>query len=216
MNRLKNLMLIALVCAVLALSACQADSDTGKDKEEDTAPVQTAAGKYLAETSDEEIFDYFMNAYYAMTGEETGFTSPEDLDTNELFRIAATSDLGIQYEDEWYDENDQMFYIPLADLQSILDTYFESYHFVPDALTYAEYDPETETFITPALGFGFGASDPSFYSAEAIDEDTVKVELEDRYSNNTVITARVTDDGVRFLTCTRMDYTTKDASEKIN
>ncbi len=159
-----------------------------------------SAQDYLDGTSDEELLAAFLPATYP-TG---GFDTPEDIDSNELFRFVVLVDGG-ELTDSWYDEDSQSYVIPVSDLTGVLDEYFESYQFDPAEVRYGTYDESAGTLTCLALGFGTGSSSYSLGSAEAVDDETVQVVLDEASSNGVTIMAKVTEDGVRFVSCHRND-----------
>jgi hypothetical protein len=172
------------LCLLLALSAC---SGTAK----------SAAKDYVDKTSNEEMQALFVKATYI----EQGFADPADISANDLFRFAILAD-----EDggeEWYDQTDSRYEIPVSELRQVLDTYLDGYSFDPTQLTlYAQYDESEDMLVAAALGFGTGSSDPVFSKAEATEDDVVTVTLKNGDTGTITVTATITDDGVKFQSCT--------------
>jgi len=117
---------------------------------------------------------------------------------------------------EWYDQTTDQYVIPLMDLQAILDTYFENCRFDPDSLArYASYDEANAVFTAKALGFSTGSAEYTLISAEELDIETVQVVMEDSVTGNlATATAKVTENGVRFLSCIK-EFAQQDQSEAV-
>jgi hypothetical protein len=199
----KNYLLtsIVMICFCLLLSACGVATSTDEGE-----AIQTPAEKYLQETSVEDIFDYFVMACNVGTGEFFGFASPEQISTDDLFRFAMMSgdtDESLARSKAWYSEPDKLYFIPVKDVTAILDCYFEGYKFVPEELHrwVNRYDKEKSQFETTALGFGTGAFSPSFHRAFPLNLDIIQVEIADMYSNGCIVTGKITDSGVKFMSC---------------
>lgn len=161
---------------------------------------ETPAERYLAHTSEDEMLEIFTKATY-ITG---GFSQAKEISTDELFRFAVLvcGDKDIS----WYDESLHCFFIPLTDIEQLLDDYFEEYTFVPMQFSYGTYDGNRKRFICSAIGFSTGSSAFSFVSAKTVDEDIVEVVLEDDADTLSVpvfckIEAKIEGGAVKFLSC---------------
>lgn len=164
-----------------------------QEMKEDALPAKT----YLQKHSSEEILSDFVCATYI----PDGFSSVRELSADELLRFGVL--VSAQGGMEWYDQTTDQYVIPLMDLQAILDTYFENCRFDPDSLArYASYDEANAVFTAKALGFSTGSAEYTLISAEELDIETVQVVMEDSVTGNlATATAKVTENGVRFLSC---------------
>ncbi len=201
----------AMACLLLGLCACGVQQ-TGNGGLPTNLPATTGkqeaktefAESYLDETSEEDILDYFVKAAYVGTGGSFGFSSPEEISPDDLFRFAVLA-ADPAKEAGWYRESDKTYRIPLADITGILDACFEGYVLKPEDVTYADYRDDEKVFTASALGFGTGAT--LYYLSEkaVVDGETVRVVIGDEYGPDVTATARVTGSGVKFLSCRLAD-----------
>lgn len=154
---------------------------------------QSLAQKYLDETPQEEQESFFLSV-----ASDCCFTSTTELDSEYLFRFAVLTAEDDRW-DAWYDEETRLYTIPLTDVTDVLDQYFEAYEFDPSQTIGAQYDEATGNFVTEALGYGSGKTAPYLKSVEAVDDTTLRAVIGDRYHSDTVVTAKVTRDGPRFV-----------------
>lgn len=175
-----------------------------QEMKEASLPAKT----YLQKHSSEEILSDFVCAAYI----PDGFSTVRELSEDELLRfgVLASAQGGM----EWYDQTANQYVIPLADLQELLDTYFENCRFNPTSLArYATYDKVNAVLVATALGFSTGSAEYTLISAEELDIETVQVVMQDSATGNlATATAKVTENGVRFLSCIK-ETTQQDQSE---
>ena len=166
------------------------------------------AKNYLQKHSSEEILSDFVCAAYI----PDGFSTVCELSSDELLRFGVL--VSAQGGMEWYDQTTNQYVIPLADFQELLDTYFESCRFDPASLTrYANYEEANAVLVAKVLGFSTGSAEYTLISAEELDTETVQVVMEDSATGNLVTaTAKVSENGVRFLSCIK-ETTQQDQSE---
>jgi len=168
----------------------------------------TPAVGYLGRAAEEELFNYFIKATYLGSGENFGFADPLEISTDDLFRFAGLAES--DRIDAMYDAGDELYYIPLSDITEILDGYLEEYNFIPAELFHAKYDSKTGLCTTSHLGFGASAGNYALFSAQVVGWDLLEVLLSFAYEdapvdvyieNLIVIRGKVTDDGVKFISC---------------
>lgn len=204
-GNLKNGLLAALlVLLAVVLSACAADD--GVNGVNGAGDGKTAAEAYLESHSRDEILAHFEETYMFMDD----FSDPEEITPENLFTFALFHE-----RDSWYDEEDSLFYIPLADIYDILDGYLPDYNFHPEELGdfYENYDAENERFVLGAIGMGIGCVDWDLYTAEVIDADNIRVMLLQYCSDPEVgtdvdeicVTARIVDGEAKFTSCQTQD-----------
>ena len=164
-----------------------------QEMKEASLPAKT----YLQKHSSEEILSDFVCATYI----PDGFSSVRELSADELLRFGVL--VSAQGGMEWYDQTTNQYVIPLADLKEILGAYFENCQFEPTALTwYANYEETNAVLIAKALGFSTGNASYSVVGATELDTETVQVVMEDSVTGNlATATAKVSENGVRFLSC---------------
>lgn len=129
---------------LLSLTGCTIDKE------------KTAAEVYLENHTDEEILVYFEDAFLLYQD----FADPKEISTAKLGKFAF-----FHAKDSWYAENKQMFYIALADIYEILDTYLLDYYFQPDWFE-EDYDADNEQIVVGAIGMGTGNTELDLVSAE--------------------------------------------------
>lgn len=181
----KSCYFFLVIWLILALTGCTADN------------TQTAAQNYLDNHSEEDITAYFEQATFLLGT----FESPNQISTSNLHDFAL-----LHEKESRYNEEQNLFYIPLADIYEILDNYLDEYHFQTEWVqeTYKDsYDAENEQIITTATGLGTGASYHEFVSAKATGDDTIKVILHEVYSDrHNCITAKIVNGQAKFTSYT--------------
>ncbi len=200
-----KLLFLMTWCLLHTLSGCgvngaDTSSPLSKPSANFSAEPLSPADQYLTETANEDILICFEKAAYVIVGDKAGFTSPEEIPVDELFRFAIMTgevDPAIRY-----DENSGLYTIPIHAITEVLDRYFETYSFDPAALTrYVEYNEDANTLEASALGFGTGSSNYTLEKAESIDDHTVQVTLRDGDFSKKAILAKIVDGNVKFLSC---------------
>ena len=186
--KISNIVLIVIVL-LLSLIGCTIDNE------------KTAAESYLDKHTDAEILEHFEDAFLFYQD----FAEPKDISTAKLLKFAL-----FHAKDSWYNEADQMYYIPLADIYEILDMYLPCYDFQTDHLE-DMYDDEKKQIVAGAIGMGTGNSDLDFVNAEIIDAENIKVTLllhsldgEDLCTEYLYITAEIIDGNAKFTSCQRI------------
>ena len=180
-----------LLIAALAVG-CTFSGAKGQD-EPDPEQAAAMAQQFLDRHTEAELLDQFVPATYA----NREYASTAELTSDDLFRMAVL----ISDEMVWYDEASARYVIPVSDLTEILDAHLVSYQFDATQVSYGTYDAAANTISAAALGFGTGMSSYSFGSAEILDDGSLCVRLSDLYSQGMTVTAKVTEDGVRFVSC---------------
>ena len=163
-----------------------------EEASQETNPTITAS-QFLEQHTEAELFELFVVATYA----NREYVSTTDLTSDDLFRMAVLA----ADQMDWYDKDTGCYVIPITDLTGILDAYLVSYQFDAAQVSYGTYDAAADTIRATALGFGTGMSSYSFGSAEVLDNKSLCVRLLDRYSQGITVTAKVTEDGVKFVSC---------------
>lgn len=201
---------LLLALAVL-LAGCTARQQEEGQEDLPEQEEMTPAERYLAETPKEELSRHFRLATLVMCGDRTGFTDPEEIPDEDLFRFAVLADEeGLT---DTYDESTQLYRIPVQRIRQVLDQYFLSYNFDPaiyppegSAEYGMVYDAASDCLITGAIGYGTGSANPELFRAKALDEDTILVEMIDAPSETREgllylyeIRAQITEEGARFL-----------------
>lgn len=203
-GNLKKKILPALVMLLaLLLAACAADGVNGVNGADDG---KTAAEVYLDSHSRDEILAHFEETYMFIDD----FNKPDEITSDNLFKFVLFHE-----RDSWYDEEDGLFYIPLADIYDILDGYLPDYTFIPEELKDydKDYDAENERFVLSAIGMGIGCVAWDLYTAEAIDANNIRVVLLQYCSDPEVgtdvdeicVTARIVDGEAKFTSCLPQD-----------
>ena len=187
--------MILFLALLLILGGCANTLEQPEIVAEKATPAQI----YLETHSQEEIRNCFLKATYITDG----FSSVADISEEELFRFAVLiSDHG---GTAWYHAENSQYQIPVADVQELLDRTLENCVFDPTALdSYAVYDAETEQLVAEALGFSTGNNECILISAEIREDEHIRVVLSDTTNLlQAEVIARVSDEGVRFLSCNK-------------
>jgi hypothetical protein len=195
---------ICLLCP-FSLNACGSAVIPGETE------TPSSAETYLQTTSDEDLIDCFLVAAEIRgNGKDMGFSDPADISSDELFRFANLSDdPDAHMSVTWYDKSDQMYYIPVADINKMLSVYLEGYVFNPAEVKYADYDSENDLLVARAIGFGSAHGLAFLDQKSALDRDTVLVRL--RLTRDGIveayaeITAKITETGPKFLNCRQVN-----------
>lgn len=181
MMNMKKLSILLLFALLLSLIGCT------------TANEKTAAESYLADHTDEEILDWFENAFLFYQD----FEDPQEISTEHLYKFTL-----FHSKDSWFNENERLFYIPLADIYEILDTYLPSYNFETDQFEGYIYDDQ---IVTTATGIDMGNTALDLVKAEIIDDENIKVTLlvhsidgENLPTDNIYITAKIINGEAKF------------------
>jgi len=166
----------------------------------------TPAEEYLKNTAQEQIFEDFVPATTIMIANRAGFPDPASIPSSDLwgfFTLVAGDEI-----DAGYNPDEKQYYVPESTVRETLDGYLEGYVLDPAQVGYADYDPQTAMFTCPACSYGSGMTEPVFWQAQALDKDTVQVEFSNRFGDNEIVTGKITDNGVRYLSCALTDYAT--------
>ncbi len=187
---MKRLCIVSLILFLLTLTSCQANE-------------QTATEIYLANHSEQEIVDYFSEAalFYC------NFNNTKDIPEKNLYTFAMFHE-----KDSWFNETEQTFYIPIADIYEILNSYIDDYNLPVEWFeeNFEEnYDSDNQQIIAGAIGMGTGCTDYSLISIEIINADSIKVTLLEYcadydlndYSSNIYITAQIINGSAKFTSC---------------
>lgn len=181
------------ILAALLLAGCGAE------------PAQTPAQAYLADHTETEIYEHFVQAPYFFQD----FDDPAEITTRNLYGFAM-----LHERDSWYNEADRLFYIPLADIYEILDEYLPDYNFDLDGLQ-EDFDEANQQIVTTATGMGSGGANyEGVVQAEVIDDENIKVTLLGSFEDydyaapvywEVYITARIIDGEAKFTSLTTSD-----------
>ena len=183
-------LLIMLLIVMLLLTACQSSA-------------QTAAENYLATHSGQEIVSEFEQ----LTFTYENFDTPTELSNKALidFVTAGVCHNGPLDLAQWYDAESNAFLVPEAEIYAVLDKYFGAYDFQPEKCWYYDYNSENKILTISAVGGG-SATSYDLVSAEALDDDNIKVTLLAYTGEGTkhdnpsyyYITARIIDNAPQF------------------
>ncbi len=212
---------IICICICLAMLAGCSNDNKAEASQEPTptialtpAPLQTPistpritpAEKFISTTSEEQL-NAIMNKVIRLLARNITFTSADSLNSSALFQFY----MGVLREgmEQWYNKEDKTYYVPVKDVISVLDTYFEKYVFDPNkALSTPSYNKEKDAIVLRAYGMGF----TDYYKIEnvsAITDDYVEIEaafFDSTNDNNkdfpiyrTQLTIKVTDTGYHYI-----------------
>jgi hypothetical protein len=192
MKKIFAVIFVLMLC--LGVSGCSSSSGGDHD---------SVAAYYLGNHSDEEILQHFEPfAYYDFAD----FDDASQLTTDELYRFVSFM-FGDEITDHEQDEvnaDGVQFtyrYVPVDNVTGLLDGYFADYGFVPEELSVAEYDANTQMIKEIAAGGGTGNLVVEFGSAQATGADTIEVVLNGLTADtkesvfNVTFTAKIADDG---------------------
>jgi hypothetical protein len=189
---MKRLCIISLILLLITLTSCQTNE-------------QTEAEIYLANHSEQDIVDYFSEAalFYC------DFNDTKDIPEKNLYTFAMFHE-----RDSWFDETEQTFYIPIADIYEILNSYIDDYNLPIEWFENkfeGEYDTTNQIITAQAIGMGTGCTSYAFINAEIIDTQNIKIILLeycedyalDAYSSNIYITAQIVNGNAKFTSYKR-------------
>jgi hypothetical protein len=156
---------------------------------------------------DLNVMDY--NKY--AIGEKYDFTfdNSKNISSEMLFVFFnyITSGVCREYPDDynlkWYDNKEKKFHIPVTDIVTVLNNYFDVVNFNPVEIN--GYNSKAKTIDEIIDGFG-GANYPKFIKKELISRDVLRITIRyydsDEYNNvkyTKEYTIRYTDNGYKYL-----------------
>ena len=184
---MKRLCIISLILLLLTLTSCQTNE-------------QTAAETYLTNHSEQEIVDYFSEAslFYC------NFNDTIEIPEKNLYTFAMFHE-----KDNWFNEAEQTFHIPISDIYEILNNYLDDYNLPVEwfeKIFEYNYDTVNQLITVSAIGMGTGCTTYDFVSAESTDDNNIKVTLlqycDDpeiqEYKSKICITAHIVDGQPKF------------------
>lgn len=170
---------------------------------------KTAAETYLDNHSEQEIVNYFSEAslFYC------DFNNPQDIPEDKLYTFAMFNE-----KKSWFNETEQVFHIPIADIYEILNNYLDDYNLPIEWFENnfeGEYDTINQIITAQAIGMGTGCTSYAFINAEIIDTQNIKITLleycEDYslndFSSNIYITAKIVNGKAKFTSYIRKSNT---------
>lgn len=148
------------------------------------------AQEYLANTPSDEFEKQFKYAYWTLRN----FDDTTEISTNELMQFYYFVDENLE---NYYNSDLQYYAILPSHLTEVLNRYFTSYNL---NLQEAGYDADSEMIVNN-FGFGVGAVWEYLKKVEIYDNNILVATFFDHYSHDiSIITAKVTEDGLKFLT----------------
>ena len=138
---------------------------------------KSALVTFLENYSEEDMEDLFMTISAAALPNMAdskdpfpyyGFKNTSELSSNGLYNFFCTFCDQTKLEEYW-NEQDQKYHIPIHFVRSTLDQYFEGYQFIPEDINLQifNYDKDKQVFVAPAaIGFDCRKDSVKFLSVE--------------------------------------------------
>ena len=154
---------------------------------------------------DDQLVNKYCSSIDLVLGDDLLFDQAKDIPSQTLFLFFCyiTDSYGPNYQERWFDKSDQKFHVPVADLQEVLNQYFDGINLVPHQI--GGYQEKANEVVMDTLnGFG-GGRFPKLVKKEVINHNTLILTVDyynDSYTKinyTKTYTIRFTDDGYRYL-----------------
>ena len=191
-----------------------------------STPRITLAESFISTATDKQIIA-IMDKVIRLLALNITFPWEDDLTSRELFQFYIGVQVG-QGLDQWYNKEDETYYVPVKNVIAVLNQYFEKYVFDPNkALSAPSYNKEKDAISLKAYGIGFTdyykiehvtAITDSFVSIEAVFSDSAKDGNATYPIYRTQLTIKVTDTGYYYKSLekslVRVDLATDELLDK--
>lgn len=161
--------LLTSLLLIIPLTACNAQSETALSEENNISESSISASSkpenalqaFLAGHSEQDMEDLFLmiSSVALPNMPDTtdpypyyGFQNTAELSSNGLFNFFCVYCNQIKFEEYW-NEQDQMYHIPISFVRDTLDDYFKGYQFDPKTITIDafKYRAEEQAFVAPGF-----------------------------------------------------------------
>lgn len=145
--------------------------------------VWLTAEDYIARTAEQELIEEFSVALNLLPDGSDGFSSIDELSSDDLFRFAVAAGIQASWidSDGWYREDEGRYVIALRNVIAVFSSYLDTYKFSPSDLSGAQWEGERFCLTAQTLGNSGRATGIISAKAEATGENTLRVTLRDRY-----------------------------------
>ncbi len=206
MKKAVYLFLLVLITGSL-LSGCNKKSTPSAN---DVPPPASVPGLEQAlKLPDEELLDRYCSGIDLCLGDDLLFAYAKDIPSETLFTFFCymTSNQYVyerNYQDKkWYSKTDDKYHVPVADIEEVLNRYFDGHNFDPAQID--GYQPQAQEIVAGGLsGFG-GGRFPKLVAKEQLNSDTLKLTVDycdPEYENvfyTKAYTLRFTAEGYQYL-----------------
>lgn len=221
MRKMSYVFFIMLVAASL-MSGCAKEALPAAEANLPSAPAMTQPLEQALKLSDEEL----VNKYCAgidLVLKDLLFSQAKDIPTEDLYTFFCyiTNPRKENIQEQWYNQAEDNFHVPIADIEAVLDRYFVGCHFDPAQLIpyFAEasppqrdvYRPETKEIVVGGLGGFGGGRFPKLAAKEQLSDDTLKLTVDyydDQYTEvfyTKAYTIRFTEEGYQYLSIQKVE-----------
>lgn len=218
MKRAYYVFFLLLLITTGLLSGCNSSKNTAPDINRSVLPASTQALEQALKLPDDKLADNYCGGLDLCLGDSLLFTDAKDIPSQTLFTFFCyiTSvqneyggEYGPDYQDKkWYRKADDKYHVPAADIEEVLNRYFEGINFNPTQIDY--YQAQTKEVVTGGLGGFGGVRFPKVTEKERINNDTLKLTIDycdDQYQTvfyRKVYTIRFTADTYHYLSIVKV------------
>ncbi|AFM02429.1 hypothetical protein Desde_4168 [Desulfitobacterium dehalogenans ATCC 51507] len=206
MRKVSYLFLIMLVTASL-LSGCAKEDLPVSEANIPSAPAMAQPLAQALKLSDEELVYEYCSGIDLALADNLLFTQAKDIPTETLYiffcYITSPSEGSENIQEQWHNKTDDKYHVPIADIENVLNRYFDGYHFDPAQID--GYQPQTKEIVIGGLGGFGGGRFPKLVSKEQLSDDTLKLTVDYYDFDYTevfytkVYTIRFTEEGSQYL-----------------
>ncbi len=224
MRKMSYIFFIMLVAASL-MSGCAKETLPAAEANPPSTPAMTQPLEQALKLSDEELVNNYCAGIDLALADNLLFSQAKDIPSETLYTffcyITSPSEGSVNIQEQWYNKTDDKYHVPIADIEAVLDRYFDGYHFDPAQLIpyFAEasppqhdvYQPQTKEIVIGGLG-GFGGERfPKLAAKEHLSDDTLKLTVDyydDQYTEvfyTKAYTIRFTEEGYQYLSIQKVE-----------
>jgi len=152
MKKVAHVFLLLLIMTGL-LSGCGSKSTPGGNGS--PAPAGAQELEQALQLQDDELVIKYCSNLDLCLGDDLLFDKAKDISSETLFTFFCyiTNSYGPDYQEKWYNKTDDKYHVPVADLEEILNSYFDGINLVPAQIN--GYQAKTDEIVTGGLS-GFG------------------------------------------------------------
>ena len=205
MRKVSYLFFIMLVAASL-MSGCAKEALPAAEANLPGAPTMAQPLEQALKLSDEELANKYCSTIDLVL-KDLLFSQAKDIPTETLYTffcyITGSGGYSENIQQQWYNQAEDNFHVPIAGIEAVLDRYFDGYHFDPTKLD--GYQPETKEIVIGGLGGFGGGRFPKLAAKEQLSDDTLKLTVDyydDQYTEvfyTKAYTIRFTEEGYQYL-----------------
>jgi hypothetical protein len=207
MKKIAYGLLLLLISAIL-LSGCSSQSLPSGNGSPAPAPAGVQGLEQALKLPDEELVDKYCSGLDLCLGDSLLFAEAKDISSETLFTffcyITSSPEYEENYQDKkWYNKADNNYRVPVADIEEILNRYFDGYNFDPAQID--GYQPQTKEIVSGGLGGFGGGRFPQLAQKEQLKNDTLRLTVDyydDAYKTvfyTKIYTIGFTADGYQYL-----------------